>query len=76
MNPLSAPQVQMIRHALGLDWKAVPYRNRYHAAPVDVPAWDDLVAKGFAVLMSRGVHAVTDAGAVALGIDPELLRDS
>lgn len=48
---VSSKQLQMMRHALGLDWKKRPYRNRFYTAIHDSDgiAWQDLVQRGLAV---------------------------
>lgn len=72
---ITAEQRDMMRHALGLDRQPKPYRNNYCAGDADIPAWEDLVAKGLAVLLRKPeqgwagpVYGVTEAGkALILG---------
>lgn len=70
---LTKAQVAAMRHALGLDRKAKPYRNRYHAAVDNREAmslWTDLVEMGCAALVhvesGLALFTVTDAGRTAL----------
>lgn len=41
-------QMDIMKHALGLNYKHRPYRNRFFTLDTD-PEWNDLVKKGLAV---------------------------
>lgn len=45
---LSNTQINLLRHALGLDNAKKAYRNYYAAVSTDVGEWDKLVEKGYA----------------------------
>ncbi|PZO59261.1 MAG: hypothetical protein DI635_16130 [Pseudoxanthomonas suwonensis] len=82
---MSAEQVRMARHALGLpNERGVSYRNRYYpprmtdTSPAH-DAWDGMVAAGLAERLEPGsgtFYALTRLGAEAVleegeGLDPE-----
>lgn len=70
---MSTPD-EMMRHALGVqsygDRWSKPYRNHYCAGDDDVPAWEELVTRGFARKVREAsdltggcpTYAVTDEG--------------
>ena len=48
---VTTTQLNLMRHALGLDNEKRPYRNRFYTAITDLDgvAWKDLVDRGLAV---------------------------
>lgn len=70
---MSSPN-EMMRHALGVQKRGErwtkPYRNRYVAGGDSVPAWEELVTRGFARKAREGsdltggdpLYVVTDEG--------------
>lgn len=48
LNQVSDNQLRMMKHALGMNYKKKPYRNRFYCSAND-KEWNDLVDKGFAV---------------------------
>ncbi|KGL43760.1 hypothetical protein EP56_08145 [Listeriaceae bacterium FSL A5-0209] len=48
MMGLSNAQINLLRHALGLDNAKKAYRNYYAAVSTDAKEWEKLVEKGYA----------------------------
>lgn len=70
-----------MRHALGLNRQAVPFRNHFVCAPgsTDYPAWEAMFEKGWATRRGPGglgmcaedfIYHVTEAGRAAAGLPP------
>lgn len=49
---VSEEQFRKMKHAVGLDYKKKPYRNRFFCSALD-KTWNDLVEKGLA---EKGIH--------------------
>ena len=43
---MNKKQIENVTHALGLDYKKEPFRNRYNSDLND--SWEDLILKGYA----------------------------
>ncbi len=48
MRQLKPREIEVLRHALGLNNGKTTYRNRFLAAPGDVDNWRSLVERGYA----------------------------
>jgi hypothetical protein len=86
MPNLTKDEQHVLRHTLGLDYKAVPFRNHFCAGPghADMAVLTSLVQKGYMVeranhldeMAACSVYHVTEEGKRELGLAPEVPPDT
>lgn len=75
---ISKVQIENMSHALGLNYKKIPFRNRYNCD--SDTNWDDLVCKGYAlkyeVLQCAGkyMYVVSPLGISFIQRNPDLFN--